>query len=268
MPTRTVNNVTFHYAERGHGTPIVLVHGFPLDGRIWEAQLESLSDRYRVIAPDLRGFGQSISSEPFTIESLADDLHALLRAIGALPAIVAGLSMGGYVALAFARKYPADLRALGLIDTRAEADAPAAREARDKMIELVRTHGTRAVAEQMFPKMLAEQTLHGRQDIAHRLRRIMESQPPRTVEYALAAMRDRPDFTSDLPSIAVPTLIIVGEHDVITPPAVAEAMSKQIRNPTLVVIRRAGHLAPMEQPEDVTTAIRRFAEMATRSDGR
>jgi pimeloyl-ACP methyl ester carboxylesterase len=259
-----VNNVTFHYAERGHGTPIVLVHGFPLDGRIWESQLESLGDRYRVIAPDLPGFGQSVCSEPFTIESLADDLHALLRAIGALPAILAGLSMGGYVALAFARKYPADLRALGLIDTRAEADMPAARQARDQMIELLRTHGAKAVAEQMFPRMLAEQTVRGRQDIGHRLRRIMESQSPRTIEHALLAMRDRPDYTSTLASIAMPTLIIVGEHDVITPPAVAEAMSKQIRNPTLVVIRRAGHLAPMEQPEDVTTALRRFAETVTR----
>jgi pimeloyl-ACP methyl ester carboxylesterase len=231
---------------------------------MWEAQIEALSDRYRVIAPDLRGFGQSVSSELFTVRSLAEDLHALLREIRALPCILAGLSMGGYVALAFAKSHPGDLRGLALIDTRAEADAPAARENRDKMIQLVREKGAKAVAEQMLPKLLAEDTVKHRQDIVHRLRRIMESQTPLTIAHALVALREREDYTGDLPSIAVQALIIVGEHDAITPPSVSEAMSKAIRNPTLVVIRRAGHMAPMEQPEDVTLALRRFAEAVGR----
>jgi pimeloyl-ACP methyl ester carboxylesterase len=264
MPTKLIKGTTFHYLDRGHGMPVVLVHGFPLDSRIWEAQVEALSDRYRVIAPDLRGFGQSSSNDPFTIESLADDLHALLKEIGALPAVLAGLSMGGYVALAFAKKYPRDLRGLALIDTRAEGDTEQGKQNRNKMIQLVREKGAKAVADDMFPEMIADDTVKHRQDVAHKLRRIMESQSRKTIENALVAMRDRPDFTSELHNIPVPTLILVGEHDAITPPGLSEAMSKLIRHPTLTTIRRSGHMSPMEQPEDVTTALRRFLESLSR----
>jgi 3-oxoadipate enol-lactonase len=264
MPTRTINGVSVCYQDRGRGKPVVLVHGFPLDSRMWEAQVEALSDRYRVIAPDLRGFGQSQSDEPFTIASQADDLHSLLKDLGALPCALCGLSMGGYIALAFARSYSSDLKALALIDTRAEGDTEQGKQNRDKMIKLVREQGARAVADQMLPKLIAEQTAQHRQDIAHKLRHIMESQSPRTIENALAALRDRDDYTRDLPGIRVPTLVLVGEHDAITPPSISEAMSKLIRHPTLVIIQRAGHMAPMEQPEDVTTVMRRFLEPATR----
>jgi 3-oxoadipate enol-lactonase len=265
MPTRTINNVTLQYLDKGttRSMPIVLLHGFPLDGRIWEAQVEALSDRYRVIAPDLRGFGQSASSEPFTVASLAEDVHALLREIGALPCILGGLSMGGYITLAFARSHPSDLRGLALIDTRCEADAPAARKNRGRMIQLVRERGVKAIADEMFPKMLAAQTAQRHADIAGKLRQIMESQSAKTVENALAALRDRQDYTTDLPLISVPALIVVGEHDAITPPTLAEGMSKAMRNPTLAVIRHAGHMSPMEQPEDVTTVLRRFLEHVT-----
>src|SRR5688572_5793193 len=119
MPERNVNGTTIAYEEKGQDTPLVLLHGFPLDSRIWKEQVASLSDRFRVITPDLRGFGRSKSNEPFTMESLADDVHALLADIGALPAILGGLSMGGYVALAYAKKYPTDLLGLMLIDTKA-----------------------------------------------------------------------------------------------------------------------------------------------------
>jgi 3-oxoadipate enol-lactonase len=262
MPTRTLNNVTFHYQDRGRGGggAIVLLHGFPLDSRMWESQLEALSDRYRVIAPDLRGFGKSTSSEPFSMQSLADDVHALLKELGATPCVLGGFSMGGYVALAYAKKYPSDLRGLALIDTRAEGDTNDGRENRNKMIQLAREKGASGVAEQMLPKMLAEATKQKKPEVVSNARSIMDSQPPLAIEHALAAMRDRPDVTKDLPSIAVPTLIVVGEQDAITPLGVAESMNKAIRNPTQTVIRAAGHLSPIEQPEDVTTALRRFAE--------
>jgi pimeloyl-ACP methyl ester carboxylesterase len=231
---------------------------------MWDAQLESLSDRYRVIAPDLRGFGHSKSDTPFTIASLADDLHALLKQLAALPCVLCGLSMGGYVSLAFARNYSSDLKALGLIDTRAEGDTPQGKESRAKMIALVREKGAKAVAEQMIGKLLSEQTAQRRQDVVHKLRHMMESQSPQTIEHALAAMRDRDDYTPELPGIRVPTLILVGEQDAITPPAVSESMAKLIRQPTLVVIKQAGHMAPMEQPDDVTTAMRRFLEQVSK----
>src|SRR5437867_3940906 len=124
-----------HFEESGRGLPVVLLHGFPLDSRVWAKQRAALNDRYRVITPDLRGFGRSKSDDPFTIESLADDVHALLKEIGALPGVLGGLSMGGYAALAYAKKYPADLRGLILVDTKAEADTPEGKQAREEMIE-------------------------------------------------------------------------------------------------------------------------------------
>lgn len=259
MPQRSVNGTTLNYQEQGTGRPLVLLHGFPLDARIWREQVAALSDRFRVITPDLRGFGQSKSNDAFTMESLADDVHALLADVGALPAILGGLSMGGYVALAYAKKYPSDLLGLALIDTKAEADTTQGKEARQKMIELARTQGAKPVADQMMPKMLASDADKSRPSVKRELAPIMNAQPPLTIEHALAAMRDRPDFVAQLPSIATPTLVIVGEHDAITPPAGAEAMSKGIPNSTYVLVRGAGHMSPMEQPQQVTDALRRFA---------
>ena len=259
MPARTVNGASIHYQEQGQGElAIVLLHGFPLDSRVWKAQVEALSGRHRVIAPDLRGFGRSASADAFTMESVADDVHALLADLGALPAVLGGLSMGGYAALAQAKKYPTDLKGLMLIDTRAEADTPEGREARQKMIELVRQKGSAAVAEAMMPKMLAAGTAATSPAVVRELGAIMESQPPRTIENALVAVRDRPDFRDDLASIAVPTLVLVGEADAITPPAMSETMHKNIPNSKLVKIAGAGHMTPMEQPEAVNRAIRDF----------
>jgi 3-oxoadipate enol-lactonase len=246
------------YTDRGRGDAVVLLHGFPLDRRMWDAQVERLSQQHRVIAPDLRGFGRSGRSDPFTIESLADDVHLFLEQLVAVPCVLAGLSMGGYVALAYAKKYPSDLRGLILVDTKAEADTPQAKEGRAKMIDLVRSSGAAAVAEQMLPKLIAPGTLQSRPDVVRSLRAMMENCPPHTIEYALTAMRDRPDRMGELSSIGVPALVIVGDGDAITPPSVAEAMQKQIPGAKLDVIRGAGHMSPMEQPEQVNRAIERF----------
>ncbi|MEO6437251.1 MAG: alpha/beta fold hydrolase [Tepidisphaeraceae bacterium] len=263
MPTRTVNATTLHYEESDDassgGTPLVLLHGFPLDRRVWEKQRAALSDRFRVISPDLRGFGKSASADAFTMQSLADDVHALLEAIGALPAVLGGLSMGGYVALEYVKKYPSDLRGLMLIDTKAEGDTPEGKDGRNKMVGLVRSKGSAAVAEAMMPKMLAPDTATIAPAVVRELGAIMEVCPPLTIEHALLAMRDRDDHTADLPSIAIPTLIIVGESDAITPPKVAQAMHAAIPHSQLAEIKDAGHMAIMEQPEQVNRAIRDFA---------
>jgi pimeloyl-ACP methyl ester carboxylesterase len=259
MPTRTVHNVNFHYHERGRGTPLVLVHGFPFDSRMWEAQLDALCDRNRVIAPDLRGFGRSSSSEPFTFASLAEDLHALLEQVGALPCLLGGLSMGGYVALAFCRKYMADLRGLALLDTRAEADDSQTRQNREKMIAAAGEKGSAAIAETMLPRLLSPHTLQRRQDLVHRMRKMIEDQNPQTLQRALAAMRDREDQTAFLPSIAVPTTIIVGADDAVTPPDIARAMNAAIPRSNLSAIPRAGHMSPVESPDEVNRALRALA---------
>jgi pimeloyl-ACP methyl ester carboxylesterase len=255
MPMRTVSGAAFNYEEEGTGPTIVLLHGFPLDNRVWESQQRALSDRWRVITPDLRGFGGSKSEHAFTMESLADDVHALLMEIQALPCVLGGLSMGGYVALAYVKKYPTDLRGLMLIDTRAEGDSPEGRQAREKMIELARDSGSRAVADQMMPKMLAS---GASPQVTQSLRQIMEACPSTTIQHALAAMRDRSDQIANLASIALPTLIIVGDKDAITPPAMAQTMHRTIPRSTLAVIPGAGHMAVTEKPDAVNEAIRKF----------
>lgn len=258
MPQRSVNGITMNYQEQGTGRALVLLHGFPLDWRIWREQVAALSDSFRVIAPDLRGFGQSTSTDAFTIESLADDVHALLSDLGALPCVLGGLSMGGYVALAYAKNHLADLLGLALIDTKAEPDTAEGKAGREKMIELVRAEGTKSVAEQMMPKMLAPDASGPRPQIKRELSEIMNDQTALTIEHALTAMRDRPDSVAHLGSITTPTLVIVGEHDAITPPAGAKMMSNAIADSTYVVIRGAGHMSSMEQPQQVTDTLRRF----------
>ena len=265
MDTPTAPTRPLSFTEAGTGASLVLVHGFPLDSRMWEAQVRGLSDMARVITPDLRGFGHSPSDDRFTMESQADDLHHLLSEIGALPCTMAGLSMGGYVALAYVRKYPTDLRALALIDTRAEGDSPEGRTGREKMIELVRRSGAEAVVDEMMGKLIAEETVCHRPQVAFSLRKIMQSCSPHAIEHALAAMRDRDDQTSNLASIPVPTLLIVGDCDVITPTSSAELMLSQIPHARLETIGSSGHMSPMEQPAQVTEALRRFLmELAQR----
>ena len=256
MPTTIIRGATIHYIDQGSGPAIVLLHGFPLDHRMWNGQIESLSSAgHRVIAPDFRGFGQSPPAGPFSMESLADDVHALAEQLGATLFVLAGLSMGGYVALAYARKYPGSLRGLVLLDTKAESDTPEGREGRGKMIQLVREKGSRAVGDAMQPKLLAANAKPG---VVKRLRDMTDGTPPITIEHALAAMRDRPDQTGMLSSIQVPALVIVGDADAITPPAVCQAMQRAISHSQLVIIRDSGHMTTMEEPEQVNDAMREF----------
>ena len=260
MPEAKVNGQTISFVEKGRGLPLVLVHGFPLDNRIWEAQIASLSDKYRVIAPDLPGFGKSQPppKQPFTLESLADTLHAFLTQIKATPCALAGLSMGGYLSFAYERKYPTTLSALILVDTKAEADTTEGKAGRNKMIETARSGGSKPIAATMLPKMITAESQKNRPQLAQQVNAIMEACPPITIEYALAAMRDRNDYRDCLPSVAEPTLIIVGDNDPITPPAIAETMHKAIPHSKLVVVKGAAHLSTMEQPEQVNQAIRQF----------
>jgi pimeloyl-ACP methyl ester carboxylesterase len=249
-----------HHTERGGGMNLVLVHGFPLDGRIWDEALDRLGKQRRVIVVDLPGFGKSQSADAFTMESMADALHSHLKEIGALPCVLGGLSMGGYAALAYAEKYPMDLKGLLLIDTRAEGDSTEGKAGRAKMIDLVREKGSKAVAEQMMGKMICDETRNKKSAVANRLREIMESCPPKTIENALAAMRDRKDRTEMLASIAVPTLVIVGDQDAITPIACAELMQENIPQAEMVVVPSSGHMSPMENPNAVSDAIEGFME--------
>jgi pimeloyl-ACP methyl ester carboxylesterase len=262
MATQSINDVAIHYEEKGSGPLLVLLHGFPLDLRMWAAQVEELSSRWHVLAPDFRGFGQSAADGPFTVPSLADDIHAL---VARRKCVLAGLSMGGYVAMNVARRYPDDLLGLILVDTKDAADTAEQRDYRDRMIEVVRAKGSAAIAEMMAGKMLSPDTLEHRPAQVKALRSMMESCPPQTIEYALEALRDRPDMTEELPKISVPTLIVVGDADAITPPGVAEGMQKKIPGSQLAVIKGAGHMSPMEQPTQVNRVMGRFLKGVARA---
>ena len=258
----TLNGVRISYHDRGqaHATALLLVHGFPLDHRMWVAQLRGLSTQARVIAPDLRGFGRSeVTPGPLTMEQQADDLAALLDHLGIERATVAGLSMGGYIAFAFWRRHHARVRALALLDTRAEPDTPQGRANRDATAAKVREAGVPAVARDMLPRLLAPAHLDDTR-LTDPLLAIMESQSAAGAIGALAGLRDRADSRAILPTITVPTLVVVGEQDVLTPPTDAEAMAAGIPNARLVVVPRAGHMSTMENPAAVNAALRGFLQ--------
>jgi pimeloyl-ACP methyl ester carboxylesterase len=241
------------------GRPVlVLIHGFPLDREMWRPQVAALSGAARVVAVDLPGFGGSAPAR-FTVDSAADHVAARLDADG-IPGrvIVGGLSMGGYVALAFARRHPDRLAGLILADTRSGPDDDAGKKARDEMIALARGKGTAGVVETMLPKLLAEATRGGRPEVAEEVRRIALRQPAEAVVYALEALRDRPDAGPGLGNVAAPTLILVGEHDAITPRTTAEAIAARVYGSEVVTIPGAGHLSNLENPDAFNAAVLAF----------
>jgi 3-oxoadipate enol-lactonase len=258
MPATTINDVSIHFNENGKGEPLVLLHGFPLHGGMWDAQLDALSTHYRVIVPDFRGFGQSSETGPFSIEQLADDVHAVAQHLNLGKFVLAGLSMGGYVALAYVKKYQPTLRGLILLDTKAEPDTPDGKLNRDRMIAIVNERGAKPIADVMLPKLVPDDVIQHRPHISRDLRQMMESIRPTTIAHALAAMRDRPDRSAELPLISVPTLNIVGELDAITPPDVMKAMHDKIPRSQLKVVTASGHMSNMEQPSQVNVAIEQF----------
>jgi 3-oxoadipate enol-lactonase len=248
--------VSARVRETGDGPALVLVHGYPLDGAMWSGVARALSPRFRVLKPDLPGRGETAAPSEGRLTDYADFVEALLDALPG-PGGVAGFSMGGYVALELARRRPERLRALALVDTRASADDDAGRAKRDEAIAAVRASGAAAIAEAMMPRLLSPRSLKN-QDLVERVGRIMTRQKPETVEGDLTAMRDRPDARELLREIAIPTLVVVGEEDALTPPADSEAMAAAIPGARLVRIGGAGHLSPMERPGAVAAALGDF----------
>ena len=240
----------------GAGVPLVLIHGYPLDRTVWAAQSKGLRSVARVIAPDLRGFGGTPLPEGnATMDTYAADVAALLDKLGMDRAVIGGVSMGGYIAFAFRRLFPARVRALVLVDTRPGADSAEGKKARGDAIALARAEGAAAVAARMLPKM------HGKgaaPDYVRSLSDLMSRQPVAGIVAALGAMRDRVDSTPDLATIDVPTLVVSGADDTLVPPAESVAMSKAIRGARLVLVPGAGHLPNFEAPDAFNEAVRAF----------
>jgi 3-oxoadipate enol-lactonase len=249
------------YADEGPGPVVMLLHGFPLSRAMWVDQLSGIGSIYRVIAPDLRGHGESpVPEGVYTMDAMADDVVELLETLEISgPVVVGGLSMGGYVALSLAARYPTRVRALMLMDTKAAPDTPEAAQAREAMAQAVIAADSAApVVDAMLPRLFAKMTLEQRPERVEPMKKVMSRTSPRGIAGALRGMAARPDRRADLPKIVVPTLVLVGDEDVITPVAESKSMAEALPNARLEVIRQAGHLAPYENPSDANAAILRF----------
>lgn len=250
----------------GQGHPIVFLHGFPLDHTMWESQFDSLASSYRVIAPDLRGFGGTTlpDKEPekavSTMAEMADDLVEDLEFLEVHePIVLCGLSMGGYVAFEFWRRHRTRLAGLILCDTRAAPDTPDAAKGRhETAAKLLAAGHTESLTEGMIPKLFAPLTIDKQPDIVQKMRERMLTTSAAGAAAALRGMAERIDFRPKLAEIALPTLVIVGEHDAISSPEEMRSFAEQIPDATFEVIPRAGHMAPMENPGPVNAAIRKF----------
>ncbi len=263
MPFVEVDGVRLHYSEAGSGEPaLVLLHAFPLHAGMWAPQLDALSSGRRVVAPDLPGFGGSDAPDSmyrYTMLGFADLVAGLLDRLGLDRVVLGGLSMGGYVAFAFLRQYPERVRGLILADTRAEADTTAVFERRTDQQDQVARIGTTALTEVLLAGLLSDHTKTHRLDLVEQVRRLMAN-PAAGFIGALEAMKHRPDATEELGSISVPTLVIVGEDDALSPPEVARGMHERIKGSRLAVLPRAGHLSNLEAAEEFHAAVAAFLE--------
>jgi 3-oxoadipate enol-lactonase len=252
--------------SRGSGLPLLLLHGFPLDHTMWAGQ-EPLADSLRLIVPDQRGFGQSGDDRPQSIAQLADDAVALLDALHVTePAVVCGLSMGGYVAQHVAVRHPDRVRALVLVDTKLEADTPEARAGRRDLAAKVERLGQEIVAEAMIPNLLARSEAARqsprRGEIEATLRRTILATPVPTIVAALDALGRRPDMVESMRSVSVPTLLVVGAEDTITPPECLERAERVVPNARLLIVPRCGHMTPLEEPATFNSAVLEFLREA------
>ncbi|HJU64390.1 MAG TPA: alpha/beta fold hydrolase [Gemmatimonadaceae bacterium] len=243
-----VGTIDCAYDDVGAGLPVIWLHGFPHNRKLWAPQLRALAGQCRCIAPDLRGFGESSIQPPYSMDQYADDIAQLLDALDVPRAVVGGLSMGGYVAFAIWRRHRDRVRGLILADTRAGADDDQAKRKRGDMMATAREHGAGAIADAMITGMLGKTSRAKQPDVVHAVYTMLASAPVDGIVGALDAMRSRADSTATLPTIDVPTLIIVGEEDVLTSPNDAMAMHAAIEGSRLEVIPRAGHVSNIERP--------------------
>ncbi len=258
--TLQIGDTKFHVRTAGEGSPLVLVHGFPLDHHMYDDVFEPLAQQHQVIAIDLRGFGRSEGyREIAPMELFADDIAAILDALDVTEQITfAGLSMGGYVAWQMWQRHRDRLSRMILLDTRAIADDEVQARARRMAAEAVLSAGMGDVPVNMLPKLLAESTRNHKPEVVTAMTEMILRQDPRAVAAAQRGMAQRPNVESWLPEITIPTLVISGEHDVISPPKEMQAFAAQIPGAQFVEIPNAGHMVPMENPEAMCEAVLPF----------
>lgn len=245
----------------GAGVPVLMLHAFPLSGALWRYQLEDLGSRHRLIAPDLKGFGASDAPEDpkaYSLASYARELGALLDELGCDEVVVAGLSMGGYIAFELLRQTPERVAGLVLADTRAEPDDEQGRARRRQQQERARAEGLAALAREYSVALLSERTRTEQPELVDEVIAWIERTPPAGFVGGLQAIMDRPDSSADLAATKVPALIVVGEHDALTPPHHARTMHELISGSELIVVPGAGHLSALENPGIFNEALAAF----------
>ncbi len=258
MASAHINNLNIAYTDTGIGRPVVLIHGYPFNRSLWTEQVEALSSTCRVIAPDLRGFGESDAAATATMNEMAQDMAQLMDHLEITQAAIGGLSMGGYVALAFYKQFPSRVRALVLADTRAQADSEEAKQTRAQQAKKALDEGMAGIADSMLPKLLTPETVSKHPEIVKRVRDMMLKTKPEGAAAALRGMAERDDQTDLLPKISVPSLILVGAEDAITPVADSEKMHQAIAGSRLVVLENAGHVSNLERTEQFNNALLEF----------
>jgi len=259
MNSTNLNDITITYSDEGIGLPVIFLHAFPLNQTMWDDQSSELKKHCRVVTLDLRGFGQSSAPPgPYSMDQMAADVRGLMSVLDIEKAVLVGLSMGGYIALAFYRNYPEAVRALVLADTRASADTHEARLRRLKSADKAETVGSRAIADDMVPMLVGRTTLESRASIVERVRSMIEANSPQGIAGAQRAMAVRRDSTYILAGVDFPVLIMVGSEDTLTPIVEAESLRNGIAGARLCLVEDAGHLSNIERPEEFNRILTEF----------
>ena len=242
-------------AIKGH---VVLIHGFPLSAQLWTRQADALPKQWTLLAPELPGFGRSRARPETSMDDLARAVFGAMDAAGIERAVIGGISMGGYITFAMYRQAPERFAGLILVDTRATPDNDQQKDGRRKAIATVRERGPSAIADDMLPKLLGETTKREQPALLQEVRRMIEGNSSDAIAGALEAMRGRPDSTPVLSRITLPTLIVCGEEDILTPPSESRAMHAAIGGSRLEIIEGAGHLSNIERPGPFSDALASF----------
>ncbi len=250
MEKVNINGIELAYTRHGTGTPLVLLHGYPLDHHIWDAVVPLLQDKFDLILPDLRGFGESTTMDtPYTMDDFASDIAGLLDQLGIGKAAIAGHSMGGYVALAFARLFPDRVAGLGLVASQTLADPPDRKEGRYKSAAEVTEKGIQGVVETMTPKLTTDE------QVQMVVSEVMKNQQPAAYVGALKAMAERIDATSLLSTFKFPVVIIHGDADALISIERAREMKDAIPHAHFAELKGVGHLPMMESPQETAQAL-------------
>ncbi len=251
-----------HVVVKGEGEPLLLIHGFPLDHRMWSAQIEYFSKEFQVLAPDLRGFGRSAPlSGTVTLTEFAQDLQLVLeQVVASRPATICGLSMGGYIAWQLVHQWPKQVARLVLCHTRSAADSPEIARGRRIAGEGIRQSGPAPFLQAMLERLLGSTTRASRSATVSAVQQWMKEAPPESLVQTLDALATRPDATPWLPAITCPVLVIAGAEDPITPPAEMQQMSEQIPGSQFILLDEVGHLSPCESPTRFNAVLQEFLQ--------